>query len=103
MKDVPNIGQPPGDDAKRDAIHVAVLPMVATNNLVPGQRLRNGIVDPFRTDPVILPGERFWLFLYPGTVTGLRHVWTHPAFADEPELPTKSRSEADVWAGVDRL
>jgi hypothetical protein len=36
-------------------------------------------VDPFLADPV-QPGQMFWLFLYPQTITGLRHVWEHLAF-----------------------
>ncbi len=78
----PVLGQLAPADAGRDAIHVAVLPMMATRLLLPGQRLKNGIVDPYLIDAV-QPGQRFWLCLYPNTVSSLRHVWTHPAFADE--------------------
>lgn len=69
-------------DAGRDAVHVAIVPMTAVRVLQPGERLTNGIVDPFLTEPV-QPGQRYYLCLFPGTVTSLRHVWTHPAFANE--------------------
>lgn len=93
------LGKAPEGDAGRDAVHVAVIPMTAVRVVQPGERLANGIVDPFLTAPV-QPGERFWLCLYPGTVTGMRHAWQHPCFPDEPRPAPKRRAEADVWAEV---
>jgi len=85
---------------QRDAIHIAIAPVVAVERLKPGQRAGfdepgnrrvrarldgPGIVDPFLQRDVE-PEQEFWLWLDPGSVTGLRHDWSHPAFAaNEPD------------------
>ncbi len=51
-----------------------------------------GIVDPFLKGPVAA-GERFWLVIYPRTITSLRHVWAHPAFDDLPDASRQTESE----------
>ncbi len=99
----PHLGQLIEDgDRRRDAIHIAVIPVKATVTLKPGQHVgliddgnqelvapcesNIGIVDPFLSKDVE-PQQRFWLFLYPNTVTGMRHVWTHPSFRARPHTP----------------
>lgn len=86
----------PGDNRGRDAVHIAVAPVVAACNMYPGNQIgiltdgkastlaptKIGIVDPFLEDRVE-KGQTFYVFLFPGSITSLRHEWVHPAFKDE--------------------
>jgi hypothetical protein len=95
------------DKQARDAIHLAVEPVVAAEHLMPGQDVgfveggvgRSpspvGIVDPFLKAPV-LKGERFWLVVYPRQITSLRHVWTHPAFSEAEVSASALSSEPEA-------
>lgn len=101
MTDAPKLGQIITGPAERDAVHVAIAPVTAGERLLPGQRVavihnkayRNatpvGIVDPFLREPVE-PGDRFYVWLFPGTITSLRHSWSHPAF--DPVLPVNEEA-----------
>jgi hypothetical protein len=103
-----NVGHEPELDARRDAIHVAVAPIIAGMPLDPGDHVwigdnsgaaykeqgqetsrTIGVVDPFYNG-VVVKGQRFWLFLYPNTITDLRHVWSHPAFKAHAPMETKN-------------
>lgn len=90
-------------EQNRDCIHIAVAPVVAGEKLLVGQRVglnaageavsggfpRVGIVDPFLTEAVP-KGAKFWLFLLPNTVTGMRHHWQHPAFGESFDARDKT-------------
>lgn len=82
---------------KRDAVHIAVIPAVSSVNVKPGDWVcfvmgarENevmpcsqssysvlGIVDPFLWTKLVRPGDEFWVFLIPGSITGLRHDWSN--------------------------
>ena len=102
------LGQLITSSQQRDAIHIAVAPVVAGERLSPGDHVALatndketvylspvsiGVVDPFLKTRV-MPGERFWLFLYPQTITSLRHDWSHPAF--EP-APSTAKEISEKW------
>jgi hypothetical protein len=97
------------EPATRDAVHVAIAPVVAGEALLPGTHVgldadgkaiktgsHIGIVDPFLANPVSA-GGRFWLLLYPNSITSLRHDWSHPAFPSGDQK-TDARTWIEWWA-----
>ncbi len=100
MQDI-KLGQLAPIDAKRDAVHIAVIPIVAGTKLDPGDHVGIGqsdgkaygaaypgvgIVDPF-LNVSVRPNQTFWLFMLPGTTKQLRHDWSHDAFPEKEEEP----------------
>lgn len=105
-----------GTDAARDAVHVAVERMTAGHSMDAGTQVSIshidgtvyetpydheavGIIDPFLFDGV-REGQECFVMLMPGTVTSLRHVWTHPSFDDVPDTPpepAETKIEAERW------
>lgn len=108
---------------KRDAIHLAVIPMeCGTSWLKPGQEVciydgkayegncgihfepgkpnpkPIGIVDPFLKDNV-QHGQRFWVVLFPRQISSLRHVWSHPDIPDDIDngATPEQRTQAEVY------
>jgi len=101
-----------GEQNQRDAIHIAVIPVKARERLRPGMHVSIlhdgtnaeaygdvagsttavGIVDPFLPKTVEI-GQTFWLCLYQGQVTTLRHEWTHPAFPAVDKVDQQSRDD----------
>ena len=102
------------DTQARDAIHLAVEPVIAAHNMDPGAHVglmddgraseiaekHVGIVDPFLTDGVCA-GDRFWLVVYPRQITSLRHVWEHPDFPASGEtsavVAAPSKTDSETW------
>ena len=110
MKNTIILGSVIEDKQSRDAIHMAVAPVIADTKLFPGQPIgfvdaeKNtvgatnrsiGIVDPF-LEGAVFPGQTFWMLIYQNTITGLRHEWTHPAF-DGAEEVKEQDVDSEQW------
>jgi len=108
----------------RDAIHVAILPLIAGAEIYRGSAVKLkygttnvgltgeysekytggvykpgcaiGIADPFIPDYYIEEGRIFYCLLYPKTITGLEHHWNHPAI-DQAHKLLEGQSEEYIW------
>lgn len=103
------------DDKGRDAVHVAVAPVTAAMKLFPGQWCDivkgeatlapegkgAGIVDPFLS-MAVYPTQRFWLWMAPGSITSLRHEWSHPALDGMPDDP-KAKARAYIESVANQI
>ena len=95
----------------RDAIHIALMDVIASELLHPGEFVSFvpdsvthvksdddgiGIIDPYlRTS--VKAGDRITMFLLPNTVTSLKHVWTHPSIPDtDPILEEKAKAKKNA-------
>lgn len=80
------LGTTPGPDAQRDAIHIAIIPVIAGGPLNRGSavtlnsnghaiialdNIGIGLIDPFRLEDEVETGSRVWLLLYQAAHTGL--------------------------------
>lgn len=116
MDPIKSIGQLLKGHEQKDAVHMAIVPVIAGEYIAPGSKVALvidttdqvenaecavrtvkpiGVLDPF-LEQGANKGDRCWLFLYPGTVTGMRHEWRHPAFKDTTQEQA-DKSESVAW------
>lgn len=110
MSEALGLGKKITTPQKRDCIHIAVIPVVLHDEY--GYRggqigFRRdgkvsedaddliGVLDPFLTEDVG-SGDTVWMYLKPGSITSLRHDWTHPGIPEEK--PVYDQATADLVA-----
>lgn len=110
------LGQLLDGPQQRDAVHVAIAPVIAAHKVLPGEHVGFfegtsevgssdkplGVIDPFLVAPV-RKGEQCYLFLYPQTITSLRHDWIHPAFPNSPDASEKDIAKARFAAAAQHM
>lgn len=110
MEPITTIGRILKTEQQRDAIHMAIMPVTAGERLSPGEHVGMlpdgtvgncdkplGIIDPFLTVK-LKKGDQCWMFLYPNTITSLRHEWTHPEInGPQPSIPDAAKNESERW------
>jgi hypothetical protein len=116
-ENVPRLGRIITGEADRDAVHIAVVPLIAHTTLKPGEHIAVSTADkgvaqtpgtPMATDPVgivdpflradVKPNQQFFAYLYPGTVISLRHHYRHPVL-DAEEI---RRETIEMLTGASR-
>jgi hypothetical protein len=126
MDPLKTIGKKLKGGEPRDCIHIAVLQVeVGEDYLGPGDKVNFiygskaivkradpvyglkhiGIIDPFLGGDGkyrgLKKGDKVWMFLNPGSITGLRHDWSHPEIDAEVKVVNEHedwlRKFADRW------
>ena len=114
-KKVPKIGEVLSGPGDKDAIHIAVVPVLLGEDfdggvaghpvrIVGGKAYRAnygaiGILDPYLTNYFLGEGSWVYMFLNPGSITDLRHEWTLAAFDDnkDPNPIPRLNEESVNW------
>ena len=100
------------EQAVRDAVHIAVVPVnisqgcyagssvkIMNNTAYPcSENERIGIVDPFLSEAYIGENKKAFVFLNPGSISSLVHLWTHPDLDDEAAPAAKKEETEAQWA-----